>query len=94
MRMTGVRSAAALLLPAAGCAAVPQTVDYSAFRAADPHSVLILPAVNRSTSVDVPALVLGTFTIPVAERGYYVFPVGLVKGVLEDEAYGKDLSVR
>lgn len=73
------------LLLAAGCAAVPQTKDYAAFRSADPRSVLIVPPVNRSADVEAPALILGEFPIPVAERGYYVFPVALVKGVLEDE---------
>lgn len=73
------------LLLAAGCAAVPQTKDYSAFRSADPRSVLIIPAVNRSTAVDAPALILPTFPILVAERGYYVFPVNMVKRLLEDD---------
>jgi len=73
------------LLMAAGCATVPQTKDYTAFRSANPRSILIVPPINRSPAVGAPAFVLTTLPIPVAERGYYVFPVGLVKGVLEDE---------
>jgi hypothetical protein len=76
--------AAALL---AGCATVPRK-DYSAFRAADPHSILVVPVVNNTVNVEAPGLFLSTLPIPVAERGYYVFPVRMVKRVLEDEGLG------
>lgn len=69
---------------AAGCATAPKK-DYSAFRAADPRSVLVLPVVNRSVDVNAPDYFLSTLSIPVAERGYYVFPVNLVKHLLEDD---------
>ncbi len=59
--------------------------DYSAFRAADPHSIAIVPAVNRSLEVTAADYYLSTITIPLAERGYYVFPVYLVKRVMEDD---------
>jgi hypothetical protein len=65
-----------------GCATAPKK-DYSAFKAADPHSVLIIPVVNRSMDVDAPDYFLSTLSIPVAERGYYVFPVDMVKHLLE-----------
>ena len=74
-------------LLAAGCATAPKK-DYSEFRAADPHSVLIVPVINNTVSVEAPALFLTTLPIPVAERGYYVFPVNMVKRVLEDEGLG------
>jgi hypothetical protein len=76
-----------LLLLASACAtapAVPQK-DYTAFRAANPRSILVLPVVNNTTNVEAPAFFLSTLPIPVAERGYYVFPVNMVKRVLEDE---------
>lgn len=73
------------LLIAAGCATVPQTKDYTAFRSANPRSILIVPPINRSPAVGAPEFVLATLPIPVAEQGYYVFPVVLVKRVLEDE---------
>jgi hypothetical protein len=41
--------------------------------------------VNKSVDVDAPAYFLSTIPIPVAERGYYVFPVNLVKRLLEDD---------
>jgi hypothetical protein len=74
---------AATTLP--GCATTaPKPKDYSAFQAAAPRSVLIVPVVNRSVDVDAPGYFLSTLTIPVAERGYYVFPVDMVKHLLEE----------
>ena len=67
-----------------GCATAPKK-DYSAFKAADPRSVLVLPVVNRSVDVDAPDYFLSTLAIPIAERGYYVFPVDVVKHLLEDD---------
>jgi hypothetical protein len=67
-----------------GCATTPHK-DYSKFREADPKSILIVPAVNRSVDVDAPDYFLSTIVLPVAERGYYVFPVNLVKRLLEDD---------
>jgi hypothetical protein len=67
------------------CVAPPAPKDYAQFHTADPHSILIVPAVNRSVYVNAPDYYLATITRPVAERGYYVFPVNLVKRVLEDD---------
>lgn len=69
---------------ATGCVTPPKK-DYTAFRAADPHSILVIPVVNNTINVEAPALFLSTLPIPVAERGYYVFPVNMVKRVLENE---------
>ena len=81
-----------LLLPLAGflvlslgCAAAPPKKDYTAFRAANPRSILVVPVVNNTTNVEAPGLFLSTMPIPIAERGYYVFPVNMVRRVLEDE---------
>jgi hypothetical protein len=76
-----------VLIVAAGCstARVRPQADYTAFKSADPHSILIVPVVNRSVDVNAPDYLLSTMTIPLAEKGYYVFPVNLVKRVLEDD---------
>ncbi|WP_159911115.1 DUF799 domain-containing protein [Pantoea sp. 18069] len=60
-----------------GCAA-PQAGDYSAFRAASPASILVLPPVNEAPEVQATASVLSHATYPLAEAGYYVMPVTLV----------------
>jgi hypothetical protein len=74
----------ALLSALAGCAHAPPK-DYTKFLSAGPRSILIVPVVNKSVDVDAPAYFLSTLPIPVAERGYYVFPVNLVKRLLEDD---------
>lgn len=61
----------------AGCAA-PQKRDYSAFQAAKPASILVLPPLNDAPEVQATASVLSHATYPLAEAGYYVMPVTLV----------------
>jgi len=70
-----------------GCVAPPVKQDLSAFVAAAPRSILIVPVVNKSLDVDAPNYVLATLPIPVAEKGYYVFPVNTSKYVLEQEGF-------
>jgi hypothetical protein len=70
-----------------GCATQPTKVDQSAFLAAAPRSILVVPTVNRSLDVDAPNYVLAALPIPIAEKGYYVFPVNTTKFVLEQEGF-------
>jgi hypothetical protein len=83
---------AALIVAAtiSGCATTttPSSYDYTAFRQANPRSVLIVPAVNNSVEVEAADFYLATITRPAAERGYYVFPVHMVKRILEDDGLG------
>jgi hypothetical protein len=67
------------------CVAPMKNTDYSALRTAKPRSILVVPVINRSVEVDAPDYFLSTISRPVAERGYYVFPVHLVKRVMEDD---------
>lgn len=70
----------------AGCAAqAPKEMDFSAFKQENPHSILVVPVVNDSVDVDAPNYFLSTISVPLAEKGYYVFPVNTVKTVLEGE---------
>jgi hypothetical protein len=76
----------ALLLT--GCAAnAPKKTDLTAFNAAKPRSILVVPAVNKSLDVDAPTYLLTTLSVPLAEKGYYVFPVHTAKTVLEQEGF-------
>jgi hypothetical protein len=59
----------------------------SAFHAAAPRSILVVPTVNQSVDVDAPNYVLATLPVPLAEKGYYVFPVNTTKMVLEQEGF-------
>ena len=68
-------------------ACVPQNVkqDNSAFEAAAPRSILVVPIINKSLDVDASNYMLATLPIPIAEKGYYVFPVNTTKFILEQE---------
>ena len=61
-----------------GCVSAPPAHDYTAFRNADPHSVLVLPPINNSVEVIAPYSLMSQVNRPIAESGYYVFPVALV----------------
>ena len=63
------------LLTAAGCA---KSYDYTNFREHRPRSILVLPPVNESREADAAWSYQSTVTRPLAERGYYVFPVAVV----------------
>ena len=66
-----------LVLGLTGCATT-QPYDLAAFRLHPPRSILILPPLNESTTVEGTYSYLSTVSRPVAEMGYYVFPVALV----------------
>lgn len=51
----------------------------------DHKSILILPPANNAVNIDAPFYFLSTISYPIAEKGYYVFPVNLVNRLLEDE---------
>lgn len=71
---------AALML--AGCAAKPY--DYTNFRQHPPRSILVLPPLNESTAVEATWGYHSTVTRPLAERGFYVFPVAVVDQFLKE----------
>lgn len=60
------------------CATQTKPYDYTAFKAAHPASVLVLPPLNDSQEVNATPGVLAQATMPLAEAGYYVLPVTLV----------------
>lgn len=66
-----------LLCVLSGCA-TQTPYNYSAFKAAAPRSILILPPNNLSPDVNAPSAVLAQMTKPIAEAGYYVIPVALM----------------
>ncbi|WP_394790720.1 DUF799 domain-containing protein [Rhodoferax sp.] len=66
----------ALLLTA--CATQKPNYDYAAFRESKPSSILVLPPLNQSPDIRATYSVLSTVTAPLAESGYYVFPVAVV----------------
>lgn len=73
------------VLGLAGCAATPHRSDYTEFRTENPRSILVVPPINKSVDVNAPDYFLATIATPLAERGYYVFPVNMVRSVLADD---------
>ena len=71
------------LLLAAGCA-TPEPKDYSAYRANMPASILVLPPTNQSVEVNASYSYLSTISEPIAEAGYYVFPVAVVDAYMKE----------
>jgi hypothetical protein len=84
--LRGVLGALGALIAATllgGCA-TPQSHDYSALRAHKPRSILVLPPLNESTDVGGGYSFLSTVTTPIAELGYYVYPVAVVDQYLKE----------
>ncbi len=88
-RITRICVLAAMALLLAGCITLPPPPPPgpTAFEIAAPRSILVVPAVNRSLDVSAPNQLLPSLTVPLAEKGYYVFPVNTVKVVLEQEGF-------
>jgi hypothetical protein len=80
IKLAAFATAAALT----GCAA-PRIApyDYTAFSAAKPASLLVLPPVNDAPDVKATSGVWAQATRPLAEAGYYVLPVTLVDETLK-----------
>ncbi len=75
--------AAGLTLLLAACGRVPPP-DYTGFRAHVPRSIVVLPPLNETTDVNAPYVFLSTVTRPLAECGYYVFPVAVVDAFMKE----------
>ena len=67
-----------------GACASTEPYDYALFEAHRPRSILVLPPLDNSMEVEAAYAYLSTVTRPLAERGYYVFPVAVVDRVLRD----------
>jgi hypothetical protein len=81
------RSSIMMLLAAVlvGCSSTKtKKTDYARYIERMPVSIVVVPPLNESTQVRAPEAFLSTITMPLAERGYYVFPVALVHGMLRE----------
>lgn len=75
--------ALALAFVVTGCATTTP-YDYSDFRSHLPRSVLVLPPLNDTVEVNASYVYLSTVTRPLAEAGYYVFPVAVVDNFMKE----------
>ncbi len=78
-RIAGVFTCVVLLH--VGCV---KPTDYSAYLDHMPASILVLPPLNLTTEVNASEAFLSTVTRPLAESGYYVFPMALVDQMLKE----------
>lgn len=58
--------------------------DYSNYRARIPRSILVLPPLNETADIRGTYSYLSTVTYPVAEMGYYVYPIVLADQLLKE----------
>lgn len=65
-----------------GCAVKPY--DYTAFNATKPKSILVIPPTSDSTDINSTYTFLSTISKPLAERGYYVFPVAVIDTLMKE----------
>lgn len=82
-RRLTILGAAAVLLATAGCESVPST-EHDALVEHMPRSILVLPPLNESIEIDASYSWLTTISQPLAERGYYVFPVAMVDAFMRE----------
>lgn len=75
------------------CVTAPPSKDFTTFISADPHSILIVPVINHSEEVEAADLFLTTLPVPLSEKGYYVFPINMVKKVMEEDGLGDPMLV-
>jgi hypothetical protein len=67
-----------------GCATTMPPYDYTAFERCRPRSIVVIPPNNNSVAVNAPYMYLSTITRPLAEKGYYVFPVFMIDYFLKE----------
>jgi hypothetical protein len=73
----------ALAFALGGCV-VQTPYDYGNFRAHPPRSIVVFPPLNQSTDVNGTYGYLSTVTQPLAEKGYYVYPVMVIDQFMKE----------
>src|SRR3990172_8017532 len=58
--------------------------DYTNYRSHHPRSILVLPPINETTDIKGTYSYLASVTYPVAEMGYYIYPVVLADQLLKE----------
>jgi hypothetical protein len=90
VRLIPVLPALFLAVVMAGCApmgggALTKGEAFPQMYQEDPRSILILPPMNDSTAADAKAYYATTIEVPIAQAGYYVFPMEMVSDILKQE---------
>ena len=66
------------------CVTPLEPLDYTRLISESPRSIVVVPVLNNSNEVAADEIFLATITLPLAERGYYVFPVNLTRELLNE----------
>lgn len=82
MKKIGLLLIACTITLLSGCAVQPY--DYTAINAAKPKSILVIPPASESTDINSTYTFLSTISKPLAEQGYYVFPVAVVDTFMKE----------
>lgn len=86
-----------LVLPLAallvGCAQ-PAAYDYSSFRQSAPKSILVIPPEDLTLDSNASHSLLSQVTYPLAEAGYYVFPVAVVEETFQQNGLTNAHDIR
>lgn len=78
------RHLALLALTALGACKSAPGYDYTNLIERAPRSILVLPPLDETVETEATYGCLSTLTRPLAERGFYVFPVAVVDGMMRD----------
>ncbi|TCK01928.1 hypothetical protein EV694_0571 [Volucribacter psittacicida] len=95
MKKLFVISIAFVSLMLSACSSVKkEPYDYTAFKQSNPKSILLVMPVNNSVESNAEVSVLAQASRPIAELGYYVFPVTLVDDVFRQNGLmnGNDIQ--
>lgn len=66
------------IITISACESVDNYHDNGAFLEARPRSIVVIPPLNNSVEVNASYTFLSTISKPLAEKGYYVFPVAVI----------------
>ena len=66
-----------------GCVSQPP-YDYSALIQSRPRSIVVIPPMNNTVEVNAQYKFLSTISKPLADKGYYVFPVSVIDHFLKE----------
>lgn len=83
MRTLRISACLLALSALAGCKTI-EPYDYTNYRAHPPRSILVLPPLNETAVVEGTYGYLSTVTFPLAELGYYVFPIAVVDQMMKE----------
>jgi hypothetical protein len=85
---------ASVLFGLVGCAAKRPPADYATLFEHWPRSIAVVPVLDRSGDESAGPAVASLLTVPLAQRGYYVFPVYVTDRLLRDLGLGDPALVR